>query len=397
MKRNKYGTKVLKEMPIECQEVLTKEFMKCWNKYDRINLASIKNKHILVFDLFPLANYLSLENDIVYISTSEKLTNEFKLKHLSPAYTIALVSNEQLEKDLDKIIKRNSMDYIIANPPYNRDLYLDIAETLLPYVVDKNGTLNMLGPILWATMPCGHEFRDKHQNLYDRLISLEIVDPETYKNFESFLGITRLGVMRFSKNKQNDNTELWKKYEDKDTIKLIDKINSSKLPKVSDVVRRNVSFGTYVPLGDVGGFSKKYIVYHNVICVHNGEVYYYDKEGNIKTELAMKSNLANLTRGKAATAVRMNSLDQAIRWHKAYRDNVLLNGFAGLSLFKGTHFHYDYIYYLPFDKEMTNDEIIQYLNLDGNDIEVLKTNAKTTTLENRYKNEGKKQINKNCF
>lgn len=383
---NIYGTKKLKEMPIRGQEIFAKIFVNSWSKFDNLNIYDIKNKNILVFDFYPMANYLSPENKVTYLSTSEKMTKEFKEKHASNVKCVSFNNIEELKQKLNKYLKTGTMNYIIGNPPYDKDLYLKICEVLLPYLTE-DGTLNIIGPSQWITMGCGHQYRKVHQDLYNKLIGFELIDPDKYEHFENFLGITRVGVMRFSKNGKQDtesNNNIWKEHEDKDVVSLVEKIKSSKCKKLSDVIVKNASFGTYVPLGDVGGYSKKYVVYSDLICVHNGECY-VKKNGEITKIPVLKYEGEGLNKGKAARAVMMKSLDQAIRWHDKYKSNVILKGFAGLSLFKGTHFHYDYVYYLPFDKEMTNEEISKELNLNENNIEVLRKFAKTQTLEGRYK------------
>ena len=137
-KINNFGTDTLKEDEILNWPLFIKEFIKLSDLSDN----QLTNKRILVINIECLARYFSLNNDVVYLSTDIDKVNAYRKYYNNISIFVKPRKNKMLKVDkyLDMKTSLNSFDYIIGNPPYDRDLYLSVAEQLHPFLKEGGKT-----------------------------------------------------------------------------------------------------------------------------------------------------------------------------------------------------------------------------------------------------------------
>lgn len=371
---NKYGTKSYEEIRVIDYSEMTKAYFDTLSKYDDISAKSITNKKILIFNLMPLHSYLNLANKVTVVTTNKKLSDECTNKYCN-CNVILLSDLKELEYKLNHYVDMNSLDYIFANPPYDGDLYLDIAETLLPYI-NENGTMNILGPMQCIQTPAPHEYKFIHQQLFSHIKSYKIMDPKYYYLFDSFKGYTDLGIIRYVKEDRQFNIHTaWREYHNKELVALYDKILNSNITKISDVIEKRADKGIIVPIGRIGG-TKRYAVYNDFLLYDNGKCYVMKKENKNSGKTLQiipisKCDAKGIENGKIVQGIRMKSVDQAIKFHKKYRNNYILKGLFGLSLCGSQNPQWNVVPYFSMENEIDNKYIVDALKLNKTDLNIL--------------------------
>ncbi|MBO7693595.1 MAG: hypothetical protein J6T10_13325 [Methanobrevibacter sp.] len=389
---NKYGTKSYKEIKIKDYPAFNKCFLETAFGLDSTN---IRNKKILVLNLDPLAVSLAFDdNDITAISTSNVNRNSYLTKYCNVKSYYA--------KDITKLeeilctIKKNSMDYIFTNPPYDKTLYLEISQVLLPYLNDK-GSLVVFGPMMPISIPFEHRSKYLYSDLWKHLHSFSKIEEKYYNTFESFIGYTELGIMTFKQETNFYNIhKLWKKYRDNDEVRLYEKILSYKGPKMSDVVGKNLSNGTILPLAGIAGYSKKYPVYDSIMYVDNGQCFVKENDEYFLKPLSKYEGFG-VSNGKVSCGICVRNVNEAVTLYKKYRSNLIIRGLFAMSLGGSQHPHWKFMPYISYDEIEQGVDLVDKFKLTKEDIAVLTKHATNDTLETRYSHEANFNISKPVF
>lgn len=379
---HKYSTKTTSECEVNNQNTLIKQFFNIC--FPGISYVVLENKNILILNVDCLTNYLSPKNNVISATTSyfnfdilNSKHKEDKIKYLD--IKINMKKNDILNKldcYLKNNVKLNSMDYIISNLPYKRDLYLSISEMLIPYL-NKNGKLWTIGPLNTIASPTQMKYKIEHEDLWKHLERYKELPTDMYvgkdKIFDQYGDYTFLGIMSFVKqNTTFDIYNEWKNFQEPQAVKLIDKIKQSNVPTLNDVLLKNNNHGILVPLTNVtGGYDRtNRAVYMDFIYYEQGNCY-------IKGKVVPMSKIVQGTsNNKIAQSVRMKTHNQAKRFHSIYRDNYLLQGFASLSCCGTRHLDYSLIPYFSCESEIHTEDIIKYLKLNEDDLTLLKKYSK---------------------
>lgn len=379
---NVFGTKELKEIKIVDYPLFWKGFIKTTFKADEVKF---RNKKILLINLDALVSKLvldSTDNELTVITTRKK--NYELLKHRYKLNIYYLDDITKLEEFmLIKGIKKNSMDYIFANPPYDKNLYLDISETLLSYI-NETGSMHILGPLMPITIPFKHKSKTRYAKLWKHLSECTIFDEKYHDAFDSFKGFTILGVMTF-KQKENfyNINKLWKQFYSKDEVSLYEKLMSYKGPKIKDKICKNINKGIIVPMAGIGGITKKYAVMDSIMYVNNGEC--LAKINGEYTKISVeKYNGKGCDDGKVSQGVVVNNVDEAVRFYKKYRHNYILKGIFDMSLGGGQHPHWNIVPFFDCKNDIDDEFIIDELKLNENDLRILRRRSMETSIEDRY-------------
>lgn len=375
---NKYSTKTLKECSVNDQDKLIREFFKIC--FPGVNYAVLDGKNILVLNVECLVGYLAPKNKVNVVTTSTSTLFDLILKHKNVDISNLNIDVNMRKKDiLTKVkyylkkINLNSMDYIFSNLPYKRDLYLSISEMLIPYL-KEDGKLWTIGPLNTIASPTQMKFKTTYDSLWSHLERYKELPVEMYygkdKIFDQYGDYTFLGAMCFIKTKTSFNIyNEWTKFQEPAAVNLIDKIKNSNYPTLADVLVKNSNHGILVPLTNVtGGYDRtNRAVYMDFIYYEAGKCY-------VKGEVIPISKYQNSN--KISLSVRMNSVDQAKRFHTAYRDNTLLQGFASLSCGGTRHLDYSLIPYFSMKEDISFEDIVRRLNLTEEDITLLRKYSK---------------------
>lgn len=371
-KINNFGTDTLKEDEILNWPLFIKEFIKLSDLSDN----QLTNKRILVINIECLARYFSLNNDVVYLSTDIDKVNAYRKYYNNISIFVKPRKNKMLKVDkyLDMKTSLNSFDYIIGNPPYDRDLYLSVAEQLHPFL-KEGGKEMIIGPTLCIDNPFYYDFVNKHKNLFTYLSDVEYLNKEMIECFESFKGYTNLAIISFDKKKTFNNINaLWKNGKNGKEISLVEKLMSKKIIKISNVCKEITNSGIFVPIGNIGG-GKHYLVFDKVFCIKDGMIL-CNVSGKRK-EYVLKWLTPKECEEKKIKytniGIKVNSLKEAETIYNAYRNFDTLRGICTLSRFGSQHVKFEFIPYYCTNNE---EEIKQDLRLDENDVLILKNYAK---------------------
>lgn len=379
---NKYSTKTTLECNVNNQNKLIKQFFNIC--FPGISYVVLEDKKILTLNVDCLTNYLSPKNDVNTVTTSAFNFDILNSKHKSTKIQYLDIKIEMKKQDilskiecyLKKNIKLNSMDYIISNLPYKRDLYLSISEMLIPYL-SKEGKLWTIGPLNTIASPTQMKYKIEYNELWKHLERYKELPTEMYvgkdKIFDQYGDYTFLGIMSFVKNTTSfDIYNEWKQFQDSQAVKLIDKIKQLNVPTLNDVILKNNNYGILVPLTNVtGGYDRtNRAVYMDFIYYDKGKCYV---KGNVLSASKVTQCMNN---NKLAQCVRMKTVDQAVRFHTMYKDNYLMQGFASLSCGGTRHLDYSLIPYFSCENEVKDEEIIKTLKLNEEDLCLLKKYSK---------------------
>lgn len=367
MNESFYGTDSLEEFKINDAVKHVNEWYKK-TLLDKHNV--LRNKKCLVFNELPLCISLALaENEVTYITTRKEY---IKIAIPYAKYAVWLPEDNILKIDSYLSMKPSfEMNYIFANPPYDKDLFLDISEILKSHLAE-NGKMFVLSPTQCIENPFKNLYINTHADLFTHLESCTKVDDDFTSTFESFQGFTNLGIYTFTKEKVNrDIRKMWRNMMTKEEAALYKKIASSKLPKISDVMCKNTDKGCIVPIGTVGG-CKRFLVYDKFVYYNDGECLI---DGN---KLSIKEyNGFGISNGKIAEGVPMKNTGQAIRFHKLYKDSYIMRGIFGMSLAGSQNVCHKFIPYISCENETTDKELIEILNLNEKDLGILKAYSKS--------------------
>lgn len=379
IKEGKFATKTTVECNINNQDVLIKQFFNIC--FPGISYVILENKKILVLNVECLSSYLSPKNNVKTATTSLEKFNILNKRHndsnLQYLNINIKMKNKEILKELTfylkNNIKLNSMDYIISNLPYKRDLYLSISELLLNYIND-NGKLLMVGPLNTIASPTQMSYKIKYNELWKHLERYKELPVDMYygenKIFDQYGDYTFLGILSFIKKTTSFNiyTE-WERFQEPQAVKLIQKIKQLNIPTLNDAMIKNTNHGILVPLTNVtGGYDRKNrAVYMDFVYYDKGKCYV---KGNVVPLSEMQNS------NKIARAVRMKTKEQAVRFHSTYRDNYLLQGFASLSCGGTRHLDYTIIPYFSCEADTKDADIINMCKLNEDDINLLKKYSK---------------------
>ena len=378
----KYSTKSTVECDVNNQNILIKQFYNIC--FPGISYVVLEDKNIMILNVDCLVNYLSPKNKMFVTTTSYYNFDILNSKHKQANIRYLDIKIDMKKKDiLNKLecylknnIKTNSMDYIISNLPYKRDLYLSISEMLLPYL-NENGKLWTIGPLNTIASPTQMKYKIEYAELWKHLERYKELPTDMYvgkdKIFDQYNDYTFLGIMSFIKNTTSfDIFNEWKRFQDPQAVKLIDKIKHLNVPTLNDVLLKNNNHGILVPLTNVtGGYDRtNRVVYMDFIYYEQGKCYI---KGEVKP---ISKETQGVNNNKIAQSVRMKTCEQAKRFHSIYRDNYLLQGFASLSCGGTRHLDYSLIPYFSCENETSCEDIIKTLKLNEDDMLLLKKYSK---------------------
>lgn len=377
---SKFGTKETAECNINDHDMMIKQFYNIC--FPGINYVILENKKILVLNVECLSEYLSPKNNVKIVTTSLDKLDILKSKHKNSSVDylnidVNMKNKEimfELYKYLKNNIKQNSMDYIISNLPYKRDLYLSISELLLNYIND-NGKLLMVGPLNTIASPTQMTYKIKYNELWKHLERYKELHIDMYygenKIFDQYGDYTFLGIMSFVKNTTTFNIyNEWERFQEPQAAKLIHKIKQLNIPTLADVIVKNTNHGILVPLTNVtGGYDRKNrAVYMDFVYYEKGKCY-------VKGDVVPLSKVIKNT-NKIPQAVRVKNSEQATRFHTLYKNNYLLQGFASLSCGGTRHLDYSIIPYFSCETKINDGDIVSMCQLNEDDINLLRKYSK---------------------
>lgn len=376
----KFGTKETTECNINDHDTMIKQFYNIC--FPGINYVILENKKMLVLNLECLSEYLSPKNDVKIVTTSLDKLDVLKSKHKNSSVDYLNIDvnmkNKEIMSELNKYlknnIKQNSMDYIISNLPYKRDLYLSISELLLNYI-NYDGKLLMVGPLNTIASPTQMSYKIKYNELWKHLERYKELPVDMYygenKIFDQYGDYTFLGIMSFVKNTTSFNIyNEWERFQEPQAVKLIHKIKQLNIPTLADVIVKNTNHGILVPLTNVtGGYDRKNrAVYMDFVYYEKGKCY-------VKGDVIPLSKFIKNT-NKIPQAVRVKNSEQATRFHTLYKNNYLLQGFASLSCGGTRHLDYSIIPYFSCETKINDGNIVDMCQLNEDDINLLRKYSK---------------------
>ena len=367
MEQQKFGTD-------DRHEFIVNDFIghvKEWNK-----LLQPKGAKVLIIDEMPLALEYARENEVVYVST-RKSNVEFVKQHFNNIKAL----NIRLDKlkIIAKILEVRNMvtfDFIVGNPPYCGDLFLNISQQLQPYLT-KDGKMFILAPSQCIENPGKMHYQTVYQQLFQHLETLNLVPDEMKRQFDSFNGFTNLGIYGFVKNKVNrDVNSMWEYLNNEQVVEITKKIKASRLPMVSDVLVKNTANGIIVPIGSIGGDTKKFISYATFKYCKDGicSTLIKGKHGMLyENKIPISKQKEGVQDNKIIRGIPCGTEESAIRTWKLYRHNKLMTGLCVISRFGSGN---NNLKQIPFfsneNHEITNKEIIEALNLNEDNVKYLK-------------------------
>ena len=245
-----------------------------------------KNEKILVVRDIYTACYLSINNEVTFVSDdSEAISMFVNTVIVNPEFGtndsyVFVNENTNIEwlNTIDWVVKNMKFDVAIMNPPYDGNLHLKILEKVIP-VADK--VVN-ISPIRWLQDPLAKHKKSSDYKRYEDTISkmiesLEVVEREKAAEIfnirqESDLGILMIGRGGFDYVAFSSNP-------------IIENMLSKSDCFLSNVMESNISEGWRVKLVDLkplnaGSNGKKGTAgwYNRYILLHQNKSWVY-KDG----------------------------------------------------------------------------------------------------------------------
>lgn len=211
-----------------------------------------KNEKILVVRDIYTACYLSINNDVTFVSDdSEAISMFVNTVIVNPEFGtndsyVFVNENTNIEwlNTIDWIVKNMKFDVAIMNPPYDGNLHLKILEKVIP-IADK--VVN-ISPVRWLHDPLAKYKKNSDYNKFENSIakhieSLDIITGEKATSlfkadFVSDLGIYTIGNGDFDYINFNSN-------------KIVDKVVSDSCKKLFDVLEQNMIKGWRVRISEM--------------------------------------------------------------------------------------------------------------------------------------------------
>lgn len=368
---NQFKTKLLNEAAVKDVAAHVDE----WNKIimPRDSTILILNELSLVYEY----TRKELNNKIVYVSSTEEFVEEAK-KRFPDVFSIYISGHNlrKIDKRLEMKIKPNSINYIIGNPPYDGDLFLEIAELLQPYLA-KDGKEVILAPTACIDNPSYKLYINMYSKLFSHFERIEKVSDELCKTFDSYNGYSALGIYVFKKEEVGrDPRKIWKNRNDDNFVEIRKKLENMEMPTISDVVVRNRYEGIIVPIGQIGG-GKRYLVYDKFKYSVNGACKIINKKdskhGIVETVPLSKYSSFGVENGRINIGIPVKTEEEADLIWKLYRDNLILRGICVFSRGGGARIDYKMIPYFSCRNGMpTEMEIINALGLSDENVKYLK-------------------------
>ena len=200
-----------------------------------------KNEKILVVRDIYTACYLSINNDVTFVSDdSEAISMFVNTVIVNPEFGtndsyVFVNENTNIEwlNTIDWVVKNMKFDVAIMNPPYDGNLHLKILEKVIP-IADK--VVN-ISPIRWLQDPLAKykpkkdNLPEKYKNILSALESLTII-PASDANKLFNINWGDLGIYVIDKNCKNPYQII-----EHPGVKIVDKIQFNKSCSLRDVMR----------------------------------------------------------------------------------------------------------------------------------------------------------------
>ena len=200
-----------------------------------------KNEKILVVRDIYTACYLSINNEVTFVSDdSEAISMFVNTVIVNPEFGtndsyVFVNENTNIEwlNTIDWVVKNMKFDVAIMNPPYDGNLHLKILEKVIP-VADK--VVN-ISPIRWLQDPLAKykpkkdNLPEKYKNILSALESLTII-PASDANKLFNINWGDLGIYVIDKNCKNPYQII-----EHPGVKIVDKIQFNKSCSLRDVMR----------------------------------------------------------------------------------------------------------------------------------------------------------------
>ena len=199
-----------------------------------------KNEKILVVRDIYTACYLSINNEVTFVSDdSEAISMFVNTVIVNPEFgtndSYVFVNentNTEWLNTIDWVVKNMKFDVAIMNPPYDGNLHLKILEKVIP-VADK--VVN-ISPIRWLQDPLAKykpkkdNLPEKYKNILSALESLTII-PASDANKLFNINWGDLGIYVIDKNCKNPYQII-----EHPGVKIVDKIQFNKSCSLRDVM-----------------------------------------------------------------------------------------------------------------------------------------------------------------
>ena len=200
-----------------------------------------KNEKILVVRDIYTACYLSINNEVTFVSDdSEAISMFVNTVIVNPEFgtndSYVFVNentNTEWLNTIDWVVKNMKFDVAIMNPPYDGNLHLKILEKVIP-IADK--VVN-ISPIRWLQDPLAKykpkkdNLPEKYKNILFALESLTII-PASDANKLFNINWGDLGIYVIDKNCKNPYQII-----EHPGVKIVDKIQFNKSCSLRDVMR----------------------------------------------------------------------------------------------------------------------------------------------------------------
>ena len=200
-----------------------------------------KNEKILVVRDIYTACYLSINNEVTFVSDdSEAISMFVNTVIVNPEFGtndsyVFVNENTNIEwlNTIDWVVKNMKFDVAIMNPPYDGNLHLKILEKVIP-IADK--VVN-ISPIRWLQDPLAKykpkkdNLPEKYKNILSALESLTII-PASDANKLFNINWGDLGIYVIDKNCKNPYQII-----EHPGVKIVDKIQFNKSCSLRDVMR----------------------------------------------------------------------------------------------------------------------------------------------------------------
>ena len=200
-----------------------------------------KNEKILVVRDIYTACYLSINNEVTFVSDdSEAISMFVNTVIVNPEFgtndSYVFVNentNTEWLNTIDWVVKNMKFDVAIMNPPYDGNLHLKILEKVIP-IADK--VVN-ISPIRWLQDPLAKykpkkdNLPEKYKNILSALESLTII-PASDANKLFNINWGDLGIYVIDKNCKNPYQII-----EHPGVKIVDKIQFNKSCSLRDVMR----------------------------------------------------------------------------------------------------------------------------------------------------------------
>ena len=200
-----------------------------------------KNEKILVVRDIYTACYLSINNEVTFVSDdSEAISMFVNTVIVNPEFEtndsyvfVNENTNTEWLNTIDWVVKNMKFDVAIMNPPYDGNLHLKILEKVIP-IADK--VVN-ISPIRWLQDPLAKykpkkdNLPEKYKNILSALESLTII-PASDANKLFNINWGDLGIYVIDKNCKNPYQII-----EHPGVKIVDKIQFNKSCSLRDVMR----------------------------------------------------------------------------------------------------------------------------------------------------------------